>query len=741
MQQIQKLDLVGFKSFCDRTELIFDEGTTAIVGPNGCGKSNIADAISWVVGEQSAKILRTDRMEGVIFNGTQSRKATSMAQVILTLRLPESLQVPEGLELSPEGFSVGRVLYRSGESEYQLDGRRCRLRDIQALFEGTGLGPNSYALIEQGRIGLILSSKPADRRSLIEEAARISLFKSRRYSAEMKLELAQQNLVRVNDIIHEVTRHLALLKRQAAKARRYARLREELRNLQRLRMAIEHRQLGERLEQCGARFNAASEQERACIAEIQRLQEARSLAQDACLRQEELVSQARDGLGALKLDIERAGNLRQQQESQGRNLHDRVEELGRDRQAISERAELVLKEEGRLRQSLQQLLEEIAKEQITLDQDQARGELVAEGSCQTEGRMDALRSFLLNGAGKLSDLRNLHARCQENLQRIESQAGRLEGERHTTTRERAGLQGQLEEFKRKAEENALKEREIAASHGEAELQAASLAHDLEKMSEEAASLQETYGLVQHRHSSLEEVERRRSNYSEGVQKFLSTRLPGEQTFPAQTLADHIETDPRYEAAVEDYLNDPLQYILVEGLEDAVHGVERLKEIGAGKCTFLALRNGGAGGQSAPRPNISAEGVVGYLDELLRMHEDVRHAFERALPEIASTVMVVDLPTAFRVAESSPGTNFLTLNGESYSPRGTLSAVGERKAMAGFLALKREKRELEVRLEALRGKIHAARERLARLKEEQSGIEESLKTSSAEMRRLEMEAVG
>ena len=181
MQQIQKLDLVGFKSFCDRTELIFDEGTTAIVGPNGCGKSNIADAISWVVGEQSAKVLRTDRMEGVIFNGTQTRKATSMAQVILTLRLPESLQVPEGLELSPEGFTVGRVLYRSGESEYQLDGRRCRLRDIQALFEGTGLGPNSYALIEQGRIGQILSSKPADRRSLIEEAARITLFKARPY--------------------------------------------------------------------------------------------------------------------------------------------------------------------------------------------------------------------------------------------------------------------------------------------------------------------------------------------------------------------------------------------------------------------------------------------------------------------------------------------------------------------------------------------------------------------------------
>src|SRR5213083_2253008 len=131
MQQIQKLDLVGFKSFCDRTELIFDEGTTAIVGPNGCGKSNIADAISWVVGEQSAKILRTDRMEGVIFNGTQTRKATSMAQVELTLSLASYPNIPEGLDLDPVGFSVGRRLYRSGESEYLLNGRRSRLKDVQ----------------------------------------------------------------------------------------------------------------------------------------------------------------------------------------------------------------------------------------------------------------------------------------------------------------------------------------------------------------------------------------------------------------------------------------------------------------------------------------------------------------------------------------------------------------------------------------------------------------------------------
>ena len=178
--------------------------------------------------------------------------------------------------------------------------------------------------------------------------------------------------------------------------------------------------------------------------------------------------------------------------------------------------------------------------------------------------------------------------------------------------------------------------------------------------------------MQHRHSSLEEVERRRSNYSEGVQKFLSTRLKGEKAPARQTLADHVETDPRYEAAVEDYLNGPLQYILVDGLDEAVESVERLKRIGAGKCTFMTLRgaqSNGNGHAAAQGPIWQAKESWDILDELLRMGEDVKQAFERTLPDYASTVMVSDLGTAFRVAESNPHTNFLTLSGEAYSPRG------------------------------------------------------------------------
>ena len=743
MHGIQKLEIVGFKSFCDRTEIFFNEGVTGIVGPNGCGKSNISDAISWVVGEQSAKSLRTDRMEGVIFNGTQARKATSMAEVELTLSLASYPNIPEGLDLDPEGFSVGRRLYRSGESEYLLNGRRCRLKDVQALFEGTGLGPNSYALIEQGRIGQILSSKPADRRALIEEAARITLFKSRRYTAEMKLELAQQNLLRVQDIVREVARQLNSLKRQAAKARRYGRLREELRGLHRLRLALARRDVAGRLEECAARFASADQRERELVAQLGSAERARAESQEACRRQEERVNRLRDNLSALQLAAERASNAAANCGTQATELEARAQELERERGAIEERAALVEQERRRIAETCRVLALEIAREEETFAQEQAREEELVCALRRAEERVDALRGLLLNGAGRLSDLRNLEARCQANLQRIEARAGRLRLEREATLSEGAALKAELEKLRGADLANESGQREMAARHAESEERLAAVERRLERAASEVAALQEEHSLMQHRYASLEEIEARRSNYSEGVQKFLSTQLPGEEPRAAQTLADHVETDPRFEAAVEDYLSDPLQYILVDGLADAVSGVERLRRIGAGRCTFLALESarGNGNGNGHARPALSGEGVIGYLDDLLRMRDDVKRAFERALPDYAATVMVPDLDTAFRVAETTPGANFLTLQGEAYSTRGTLAAVGGRKSIAGFLALKREMRELTVKLRSVRGKMDAARADQSRHKEEQAAEVEALRGLVDGLRKLEVEAVG
>src|SRR5213596_2176300 len=259
MLNLRRIELIGFKSFSDRGEItVHDTGVTAIVGPNGCGKSNVSDAVAWVLGEQSAKSLRGDKMEDVIFNGTRNRAPMGMAEVTITLT--EILNgngygngngngngstPAASTEASPyrasrrrpllEGEAkdvvVQRRLYRSGESLYLIDGRPCRLRDIQEIFLGTGLGPNSYAIIEQGRVGQLLSSKPTDRRTLIEEAAGITKFKAKRKLAESRLEAARLNLSRINDILAEVDRQRNSLKRQAGKARRFIELRNRMRQV------------------------------------------------------------------------------------------------------------------------------------------------------------------------------------------------------------------------------------------------------------------------------------------------------------------------------------------------------------------------------------------------------------------------------------------------------------------------------------------------------------------------------
>src|ERR1051326_8061916 len=239
MLKLRRIELIGFKSFSDRGEItVQDSGVTAIVGPNGCGKSNVSDAIAWVLGEQSAKSLRGEKMEDVIFNGTRKRAPMGMAEVSITLTQISNGNGSVGNNgngngngSGPRDILVQRRLYRSGESLYLIDGRPCRLRDIQEIFLGTGLGPNSYAIIEQGRVGQLLSSKPSDRRGLIEEAAGITKFKAKRKLAESRLEAARQNLSRLNDILAEVDRQRNSLKRQAGKARRYIELRNRMRHI------------------------------------------------------------------------------------------------------------------------------------------------------------------------------------------------------------------------------------------------------------------------------------------------------------------------------------------------------------------------------------------------------------------------------------------------------------------------------------------------------------------------------
>ncbi|HKP86791.1 MAG TPA: AAA family ATPase, partial [Blastocatellia bacterium] len=424
MFRLEKLEINGFKSFADRTTLLFGEGITGVVGPNGCGKSNVAEAISWVLGEQSAKNLRGGKMEDVIFNGTRDRKPTGMAEVLLTmvaiediaardeessekdeeheyedairsaeraaltarLLVQENSEQPETGDGQPpvldggespgggnqpaseekelaaapsqlpavartyrrrkraaivisagERVTVGRRLYRTGDSEYLMNGRACLLRDIQDLFAGTGLGGAHYAIIEQGRIGQILSSKPLDRRALIEEAAGITKFKSRKRAAELRLESAKQNLTRLNDIISEVERQVNSLKRQAQKARRYRRLREEMRGLLKVVFTADYYRLDEAIERVARELEEVEVGKGALDAQLAERETEHRVASMEARQAEDNLAGLRERAAAVELEADRARNRRAFEQQQIKELAARIEELDRDQQSLETR--------------------------------------------------------------------------------------------------------------------------------------------------------------------------------------------------------------------------------------------------------------------------------------------------------------------------------------------------------------------------------------------------------------------
>ncbi len=350
VMRLEKLQISGFKSFSDRSELSFDRGVTAIVGPNGCGKSNVADAIVWVLGEQSAKSLRGDQMLDVIFSGSEARKATASAEVRLRLTgVTSGLAARAGLdegndeEAAPPSVArdieVTRRLYRSGESEYLINGELVRLRDVHELLMDTGLGAKAYAIIEQGKIGQILSTRPADRRQLIEEAAGVTKYKARRRAAELKLEASQMNLTRIDDIIFEVEKQRAVLKRQAAKARRYKRLRDELRRWEKLAFARRYRGLAEAIESARSRLAARRAEETAAEGGLASAEAALARTRLDLAQAEARANQARETAHARELEIDRRQNQVSFSEQQLTELETRSAAIAEELRSIESRHE------------------------------------------------------------------------------------------------------------------------------------------------------------------------------------------------------------------------------------------------------------------------------------------------------------------------------------------------------------------------------------------------------------------
>ncbi|HLA78238.1 MAG TPA: chromosome segregation protein SMC, partial [Vicinamibacteria bacterium] len=695
--RLDKVEIVGFKSFCDKQEVDFKGGVTGIVGPNGCGKSNISDAISWVLGEQSAKSLRGTSMEDVIFGGSQSRQPLAMAEVNLRVSGLNG-NSPDG---SPECV-VSRRLYRNGESEYLMNGQTCRLRDVHELFMDTGLGSKAYSIIEQGKIGLILSSKPADRRALIEEAAGITKYKARRRQTQLKLEATQQNLLRVNDIVHEVEKQLESLKRQAGKARRYRALREEMKGLERVLYGRRFLDLSELSSAVAARLTEEAEREQVAAVALASEEAQMEGRRGALYEEEERLSEARARLTDLTLSVDRHQGQSGYCQQQIAETETRTQDARREAAELDARVGPLGEALGTRRQDAGRLKEEVGGAEA-----EARG---AEGAVQeaaarqaaAEREQEQAREAQIGILGRMATLQNARQAAQGTAERAGAALLKLGAEREELEREQARIGEALAAAQeRECEAETLRLR-LTEEREAASARAAACRAGAEALGREADAVQSERDGLAGRLASLQDMVTTHAAFDEGVRALLA-RPQGIEVLGV--VADSVETEPECERLVEAFLGDRLQAVLVPDASQALRGVRYLEESGAGRGTFLPLASARTRNHCAQlREVVSQEPKVkGLLSDLYRVGGAHADRIRASLPD----ALVVDtLEDAFDVISRQGPVACATLAGESV--RGTMVEGG--RGVNGLLAPRREIREVAARLDQLNGRLAEARER-------------------------------
>jgi chromosome segregation protein len=794
--KLRKVELLGFKSFFEKTPITFSgSGITCIVGPNGCGKSNVVDAISWVLGEQSHKMLRAERMSDCIFNGTAKRPPMGMAEVTLTLLDPELSEavakVIEAQEIAPETTApavsgdspvssptlrespeaptandsgaedtaldrktrkraaakpaptlrlgevvVSRRLYRSGQSEYLINGRVSRLRDIQEIFMGMGLGPDSYAIIEQGRIGQILNSKPMDRRAIIEEAAGVTVYKTKRRLSETKLEASKINLSRVNDILVEVEKQLGSLKRQASKARRYAELREQMRGLLRIVLASksEHLDSGAaRLEELLREMDGVEQREARSVQELEAEQErlnTRTYELDAELRQTQNL------LGQTAIDLDRAENRITFNREQVAQIEFRATRLAIEIEQAERQAADLSSRISALQQLVATLREQTASVEAGLREATEQAGASATEQEQLEARIEELRQH----AGRLAEE---SAREQAESLQAEETAARhtaVQTQRvaalHTIEAEWAVLSQRAQSAETFFQQAAQSAQELDTAVRSAHTRLVELRRAQQDVGQQLEHTREGLSGERARHASIEQILSERAYTADAVQKLFNADA---ESHPDSSksgfravglLADYAEVQGKYEVAIEQFLREELEYVVVESFDHARAGVALLRDEMGGRATFFvdSIRQLNLHMTEADATSPLPEGVLSRLDRLVEFREPLGPAAKNFLPKLRAAYVVETAAIAERMAHEKPQGYFLTPDGTCYHAR---MVSGGRPGTAGPLALKRELREHEAEATRLDRLAQEQQSEMTRLEAEIAAGEERLASATTQ----------
>ncbi|NLN06294.1 MAG: chromosome segregation protein SMC [Firmicutes bacterium] len=709
---VKRLELGGFKSFAEKTVFTLTPGITVIVGPNGCGKSNIADAFRWVLGEQSARYLRGLRMEDIIFNGTTQRKPLNYAEVSVTFDNTDGT-----LCLDYQEITVTRRLYRSGESEYLLNRRPCRLRDILELFMDTGVGKEAYSFIGQGRIEEIITAKPEERRQIFEEAAGIAKYKARKREAQRRLAETAENLLRVGDIITELKAQLEPLQVQAEQAQSYLAYREKLKALEVDVLVAEAKKLRARRDEAEEKAKAAADELRTGQAALNRLEAGLAEKQLRLDEAQEAAAAERQKLQQLSSELEKLQRQLAVRAEKRSNIEKQLEEAQAAMQELEVQAKQLTAEKELLgaKQSRLHSLLAVAEKELTA----AEAKLRALENSPEEQRAGAVQAELAGRQEERRKLQSVYDRLVLEKIQLEEKNTLLAARREEKHREMQSLQRELAALREKADLKRMQLQELKEQMTAQTKELAALRVSREKCQKKLQEAQEKLSGLQNRLSVLQELDTAMDGYYQGVKTVLAA---GEKTLPGiyGTVADVITVPPRYVTALEAALGPALQHLVAENEEAAKRAIAYLKRTRGGRATFLPLAI-----LSAPpgRRQPELEKLSGYLccaAEAVKTDAKFLPVVEALLSRIH---LVSDMDAALAAARILHfRERVVTLEGDVIQPGGAMSG-GFAKREGGILARRREKAELQVAIAAETRKLQALQEDINGLLRRQTDLEE------------------
>ena len=719
---LKSIEVHGFKSFANKLKFQFHNGITGIVGPNGSGKSNVGDAVRWVLGEQSVKQLRGSNMQDVIFSGTENRKPLGFAMVAITLDNSDH-QLP----VDYNEVTVTRRLYRSGESEYLINGTACRLRDVKELFYDTGIGKEGYSIIGQGQIDKILNGKPEERRELFDEAAGIVKFKRRKLAAQKKLEDENNNLTRINDILSELTRQVGPLERQSEKAKIYLKKRDELKQLDINMFLLEKERMSGQLKEVENKILISDHDMETVKGKLEQIR-----------TEYEKIEQELESLDAAieekKNELNQGRMVKQQLENQIELLKEQIRSASMNDEHFQSRMEGIeeslkacrqeLEAEEANRQKLKKELEEASEQEKSCLQELQRVTEEAEG---LEGKIGTGRNSLIDLLGERSNTKAKLQRFETMKEQIQIRNSQLTQRMLSAKTEQNQREAVREGYQKEYDAITAKIHDLTEENAQIEAGINEIQQELIRSSKELETTKEEYSRNVSRLEALRNMTERYDGYGNSIRRVMEKKDSVAGIYGV--VADLVKTEKKYEAAIETALGGSIQNIVTDNENTAKAMIEYLKKNKFGRATFLPLsaihKKGGLGNDQA----LYEPGAIGVASTLV----DTDDRYETLVEYLLGKTLVVDhIDHAIAISRKyRQSLRIVTLEGDLLSPGGSMSG-GAFKNSSNLLGRRREMEDLETKVQSARSHVTQLQKQIEEIRQNRAAKREELVKRTEQM---------